>query len=67
MVNPGQEDVNENFKDYEEETASHILCDCVALSRLRQVTFGQTKIELKDLKRKNINTTLKTIIKVLTS
>ena len=34
--------------DFEQETAEHILCDCVALSRKRYNLFGADSMELAE-------------------
>ena len=34
--------------DYEEETASHILCECPAFSKLRQELYGTTKLDINE-------------------
>ena len=37
----------ENFKEYEEETAAHILCNCIAFSHIRQELYGNTNMEIR--------------------
>ena len=62
-----EEEEKENFKEYEEETAAHILCDCPAFTNTRQQIYGKPTLELHNLKGINITLTIKNIIKFIDS
>ena len=59
------EHLKEKFIEYEEETAAHILCNCIAFSNIRQEQFQKTGINLENIKNKNIILTIKNIIKFM--
>ena len=50
---------------YEEETALHILCDCMAFSNLRIENYGKPYITPQELITGNITQTIKTMIKFM--
>ena len=57
-----------HLEDYEEETASHILCECPAFSKLRQEIYGTTILNLDnndETLKNNPKITIKLMIKFM--
>ena len=54
-----------NHIEYEQETATHILCECPAFSKIRQEQYGTHKMDIEELIMKNTGETIKHIIKFM--
>ena len=51
--------------EYEQETTTHILCECPAFSKLRQEHYGTYKMNTEELIIKNTEYTTKHMIKFM--
>ena len=54
-----------NHMEYEQETTTHILCECPAFSKIRQEQYGTYKMNTEELITKNTEYTIKNMIKFM--
>ena len=60
-----KDEIKKDGEIYEEETSSHIICDCIAFSNQRLEIYGKTELKTGDLITGNLKNTIKNITKFM--